>query len=73
MKKLILLGVLKKLTIFLFQGTYRRWLSKKYLLYSKAKQALDMELAHFQANLDHTTYRSVRSAALATVLSELRR
>jgi hypothetical protein len=46
--------------------TYRRWLSEKYLLYGKAKQALDMELARFQANPDHTTYRSVRSAALAT-------
>src|SRR5258708_510947 len=46
--------------------TYRRWLSEKYLLYGKTKQALDMELARFQANPDHTTYRSVRSAALAT-------
>src|SRR3989440_6258114 len=45
--------------------TYRRWLSEKYLLYGKAKQALDMELARFQANPDHTTYRSVRSAAQA--------
>jgi uncharacterized Zn finger protein len=35
-------------------------------LYGKAKQAVDMELARFQANLDHTTYRSVRSAAQAT-------
>ena len=43
--------------------TYRRWLSEKYLLYGKAKQALDMELARFQANPDDTTYRSVRSAA----------
>ena len=46
--------------------TYRRWLGEKYLLYGKAKQATDMELARFQANPDHTTYRSVRSAALAT-------
>src|SRR5205823_6017655 len=45
--------------------TYRRWLSEKYLLYGKAKQALDMELARFQASPDHTTYRSVRSAAQA--------
>src|SRR5256886_2447614 len=45
--------------------TYRRWLSEKYLLYGKAKQALDMELARFQASPDNTTYRSVRSAAQA--------
>src|SRR5947209_3343234 len=45
--------------------TYRRWLSEKYLLYGKAKQALDMELVRFQASPDHTTYRSVRSAAQA--------
>jgi uncharacterized Zn finger protein len=45
--------------------TYRRWLSEKYLLYGKAKQALDMELARFQANPDNTTYRTVRSAAQA--------
>jgi hypothetical protein len=46
--------------------TYRRWLGEKYLLYGKAQQAMDVELARFQANPDHTTYRSVRSAALAT-------
>ncbi|WP_157506337.1 hypothetical protein [Ktedonobacter racemifer] len=46
--------------------TYRRWLGEKYLLYGQAKQATDMELERFQANPDHTTYRSVRSAALAT-------
>jgi hypothetical protein len=46
--------------------TYRHWLSEKYLLYGQAKQALDMERARFQASPDHTTYRSVRSAALAT-------
>ncbi len=46
--------------------TYRRWLGEKYLSYGKAKQAVDMELARFQANPDHATYRSVRSAALAT-------
>jgi hypothetical protein len=45
--------------------TYRRWLSEKYLLYGKTKQALDMELARFQANSDDTTYRTVRSAACA--------
>jgi hypothetical protein len=45
--------------------TYRRWLSEKYLLYGKAQQALDIELARFQANPDNTTYRSVRSAAQA--------
>ncbi|GHO79921.1 hypothetical protein KSD_76920 [Ktedonobacter sp. SOSP1-85] len=46
--------------------TYRRWLGEKFLLYGQAKQAVDMELARFQASPDHTTYRSVRSAALAT-------
>ncbi len=50
--------------------TYRRWLSEKYLLYGKAKQALDMELARFQASPDNTTYRSVRSAAQAAGQSE---
>jgi hypothetical protein len=45
--------------------TYRRWLGEKYLLYGKVKQAVDMEFARFQANPDHTTYRSVRSVALA--------
>jgi hypothetical protein len=44
---------------------YRRWLSEKYLLCGKTKQALDMELARFQANPDDTTYRSVRSEAQA--------
>src|SRR5207237_7921919 len=43
--------------------SYRRWLSEKYLLYGKAKQALDMELARFQASPGDITYRSVRSAA----------
>jgi hypothetical protein len=43
--------------------TYRRWLSEKYLLYGKAKQALDIELARFQANPGDGTYLSVRSAA----------
>ena len=46
--------------------TYRRWLSEKYLLYGQTKQALDMERARFEASPDNTTYRSVRSAALAT-------
>ena len=45
--------------------SYRRWLSEKYLLYGKVKQALDMELARFQANPGDATYRSVRSAAQA--------
>jgi hypothetical protein len=45
--------------------TYRRWLSEKYILYGKIKQALDIELARFQANLDDATYRSVRSVAQA--------
>src|SRR5215472_1253750 len=44
---------------------YRRWLSEKYLLCGKTKQALDMELARFQANPEDATYRSVRSAARA--------
>jgi len=44
-------------------NTYRRWLSEKYLLYGKAKQALDIELARFQASPDNTTYGTVRSAA----------
>src|SRR6266566_1445382 len=50
--------------------SYRHWLSEKYLLYGKAKQALDMELARFQANPGDATYRSVRSAAQATGESE---
>ncbi|HEX6557587.1 MAG TPA: hypothetical protein VF026_32785 [Ktedonobacteraceae bacterium] len=45
--------------------SYRRWLSEKYLLYGKTKQALDIELARFQANPDNTTYGSVQSAARA--------
>ncbi len=43
--------------------TYRHWLSEKYLLYGKAKQAVDIELARFQANPHESTYRSVRVAA----------
>jgi len=50
--------------------TYRRWLSEKYRLYSKAKQALDMEHARFQAHPDDGTYRSVRSAAQLPEQSE---
>ena len=50
--------------------TYRRWLSDKYLLYGKTKQALDMELARFQANPDDATYRTVRSVAQAAGQSE---
>jgi uncharacterized Zn finger protein len=50
--------------------TYRHWLSEKYLLYKKAKQALDMELARFWANLDHATYRSIRLASQAVDQSE---
>lgn len=45
---------------------YRRWLGEQYLLYGKVKQAVDIEIARFQANPEHSTYRSVRSAALAT-------
>jgi hypothetical protein len=44
---------------------YRRWLSEKYRLGGKTKQALDMELARFQANPDDATYCSVRLAARA--------
>jgi tetratricopeptide (TPR) repeat protein len=50
--------------------TYRRWLSEKYVLYSKAKQALDMECARFQAHPDDGTYRSVRSVAQVPEQSE---
>jgi uncharacterized Zn finger protein len=45
--------------------TYRHWLSEKYLLYGKAKQALDVELARFQVNPQETTYHSVQSVARA--------
>lgn len=45
---------------------YRRWLGEQYLLYGKVQQAVDIETARFQANPEHSTYRSVRSAALAT-------
>jgi uncharacterized Zn finger protein len=45
--------------------SYRRWLSEKYLLYGKAKQALDIELARFQVSPSDATYSSVRSAAQA--------
>ncbi len=50
--------------------TYRRWLSEKYVLYSKAKQALEMECARFQAHPDDGTYRSVRSVAQVPEQSE---
>lgn len=43
--------------------TYRRWLGEKYSAYDKADQALNIELARFQAHLDDSTYRSVQSAA----------
>jgi tetratricopeptide (TPR) repeat protein len=43
--------------------TYRRWLSEKYLRHGKAEQALDMELARFQASPDDATYHSLRAAA----------
>ncbi|HEX3641111.1 MAG TPA: hypothetical protein VHV10_07465 [Ktedonobacteraceae bacterium] len=46
--------------------TYRHWLSEKYLLYGKAKQALDIERVRFQINPQETTYHSVQSAARAT-------
>lgn len=45
--------------------TYRHWLSEKYLLYGKAKQALDIERVRFQINPQETTYHSVQSAARA--------
>jgi hypothetical protein len=38
-------------------------LGERYSLYGKAQQALNMELARFQANPDETTYRAVRFAA----------
>jgi hypothetical protein len=50
--------------------TYRRWLSEQYSQYGKAQQALNMELARFQANPDETTYRAVRSAAQLAGQSE---
>ncbi len=43
--------------------TYRRWLGEKYSAYSKAEQALNIELARFQAHPDDTTYRSAQSAS----------
>jgi hypothetical protein len=43
--------------------TYRSWLGGKYSLYGKLQQALQIELARFQANPSATTYRDVRSAA----------
>src|SRR6266436_869830 len=42
---------------------YRRWLGEKYSAYSKAEQALNIELARFQAHPDDTTYRSAQSAS----------
>jgi hypothetical protein len=58
-------GKSQDFTIVHTVDTYRRWLSEKYLLYGKAKQALDIELARFQASPGDATYRSVRSAAQA--------
>jgi uncharacterized Zn finger protein len=46
--------------------TYQRWLGEKYSLYGKTQEALNMELARFQANPDNATYRSARSAAQLT-------
>ena len=43
--------------------TYRRWLGEKYSAYSKAEQALNIELARFQAHPDDNTYRSAQSAS----------
>ena len=43
--------------------TYRRWLGEKYSAYSKTEQALNIELARFQAHPDETTYRSAQSAS----------
>src|SRR5581483_7261702 len=50
--------------------TYRRWLGEKYSAYGKTEQALNMELARFQASPDETTYRAVRSAAQLAGQSE---
>ena len=58
-----LLGKPQDFTSAHIVDTYRRWLSEKYLLHGKTRQALDMELARFQASPGDTTYRSVRSAA----------
>jgi hypothetical protein len=46
--------------------TYRHWLGEKYSVYGKMQQALDVELARFQASPDETIYRAVRSAAQLT-------
>ena len=43
--------------------TYRRWLGEKYSAYGKAEQALNIELARFQAHPDDRTYHSVQSAS----------
>ena len=43
--------------------TYRSWLEKKYSIYGKAEQALNMALARFQAAPSEATYNSVQSAS----------
>jgi SWIM zinc finger len=56
---------LKDLSSIHAVDNYRQWLSKKYILYGSAKQALDMELSRFHVRPDETTYQSVRSATQA--------
>lgn len=53
----------KDFTIGHAVSNYRHWLSEKYILYGKTQQALDMELARFQANPDEHTYYTVQSTA----------
>ena len=43
--------------------TYRSWLEKKYSIYGKAEQALNMALARFQAAPSEATYNSVQSTS----------
>jgi|GEM_PF-2049494 len=43
--------------------TYRRWLSEQYRLAGRVQQALDIEVARFQARPDEATYLTVRTAA----------
>src|SRR5205809_365839 len=42
---------------------YRSWLEKKYSIYGKVEQALNMALARFQAAPSEATYNSVQSTS----------
>lgn len=61
----------KDFTIGRAVSNYRHWLSEKYLLYGKTQQALDMELARFQADPDQYTYYTVQSTAQASGQSQI--